>query len=320
MDCLVTGGAGFVGHNLVRHLLDESHHVRVLDNFSTGKRENLGPFINRIELIEGDLRSYHTVHEATRDVEVVFHQGALPSVPRSINDPITTNQVCVEGTLNILDSSKNNGVRRVVYASSSSIYGENPALPKSEEMTPMPISPYAVAKLAGEKYCQVFARTYGLETVALRYFNVFGLGQDPRSQYAAVMPLFITAFLDGSRITINGDGEHSRDFTFVENVIQANMRAAAAPKASGEVFNVACGQSTTLNQVLDHLQRFTEVETEIVYGPDRAGDIKHSLASIDKACELMGYEPTVSVETGLRKAVEWYRSIRKGPSGGPPGS
>ena len=320
MDCLVTGGAGFVGHNLVRHLLDDNHQVRVLDNFSTGKRENLGPFINRIDLIEGDLRSYQTVHEATRDVEVVFHQGALPSVPRSINDPITTNQVCVEGTLNILDSSKNNGVRRVVYASSSSIYGENPALPKCEEMTPMPISPYAVAKLAGEKYCQVFARTYGLETVALRYFNVFGLGQDPRSQYAAVMPLFITAFLDGNRITINGDGEHSRDFTFVENVIQANIRAASAPKASGEVFNVACGQSTTLNQVLDHLQRFTEVETEIVYGPDRTGDIKHSLASIDKARELMGYEPTVSVEAGLRMAVEWYRSIRKGPSGGPPGS
>jgi nucleoside-diphosphate-sugar epimerase len=316
MECLVTGGAGFVGHNLVRHLLDEGHHVRVLDNFSTGKRDNLGPFLSRIELIEGDLRSYHTVHEATRDIEVVFHQGALPSVPRSINDPITTNQVCVEGTLNILDSAKNNGVRRVIYASSSSIYGANPALPKKEDMTPMPISPYAVAKLAGEKYCQVFAHTYGLETVALRYFNVFGLGQDPKSQYAAVMPLFITAFLDGNRITLNGDGEHSRDFTFVENVIQANMKAAVAPKASGEVFNVACGNSTSLNQVVDHLRTFTEVDTEVVHGPDRAGDIKHSLASIDKARELMGYEPTVSVESGLRKSVEWYRAERKGPSPG----
>ena len=240
MDCLVTGGAGFIGHNLVRFLLDEGHHVRVLDNFSTGKRENLGPFLSKIELIEGDLRSYHTVHEATQDIEVIFHQGALPSVPRSINDPITTNQVCVEGTLNILDSAKSNDVRRVIYASSSSIYGENPALPKQEDMTPMPISPYAVAKLAGEKYCQVFSRTYGLETVGLRYFNVFGLGQDPKSQYAAVMPLFITAFLDGSRITINGDGQQSRDFTFVENVIQANLKAAVAPKATGEVFNVAC--------------------------------------------------------------------------------
>ena len=314
MDCLVTGGAGFIGHNLVRHLLDNGHQVRVLDNFSTGKRENLGPFLGKIDLIEGDLRSYHTVHEATRDVEVVFHQGALPSVPRSINDPITTNQVCVEGTLNILDSAKNNGVRRVIYASSSSIYGANPALPKQEDMTPMPISPYAVAKLAGEKYCQVFTQTYGLETVALRYFNVFGLGQDPRSQYAAVMPLFITAFLDGKRITINGDGEQSRDFTFVENVVQANVKAALAPKASGEVFNVACNDSTSLNQVIQHLRTFTEVDTEVVYGPDRAGDIKHSLASIEKARELMGYEPVVTVESGLRRSVEWYRAARKGPA------
>lgn len=315
MDCLVTGGAGFIGHNLVRHLLDQGHHVRVLDNFSTGKRNNLGPFLGKIDLIEGDLRSYHTVHEATRDVEVIFHQGALPSVPRSINDPITTNQVCVEGTLNILDSARSNGVRRVVYASSSSIYGENPALPKQEDMTPMPISPYAVAKLAGEKYCQVFARTYGLETVSLRYFNVFGTGQDPKSQYAAVMPLFITAFLDGGRITINGDGEQSRDFTFVENVVRANVLAAAAPRASGEVFNIACGTSTSLNQVIDHLRTFTEVDTEVVHGPDRAGDIKHSLASIDKARDLMGYEPAVSVEAGLRLSVEWYRSERKEPIG-----
>ena len=316
MDCLVTGGAGFIGHNLVRHLLDEGHHVRVLDNFSTGKRDNLGPFLSKIELIEGDLRSYHTVHEATRDVEVIFHQGALPSVPRSINDPITTNQVCVEGTLNILDSAKNNGVRRGVYASSSSIYGANPALPKQEDMTPMPISPYAVAKLAGEKYCQVFAHTYGLETVGLRYFNVFGLGQDPKSQYAAVMPLFITAFLDGSGITINGDGEQSRDFTFVENVIQANVKAAVAPGASGEVFNVACGESTSLNQVIDHLRTFTEVDTEVIHGPNRAGDIKHSLASIEKARKLMGYKPTVSVETGLRMSVEWYSASRKDPDAG----
>ena len=314
MDCLVTGGAGFIGHNLVRFLLDEGHHVRVLDNFSTGKLENLGPFLSKIELIEGDLRSYHTVHEATQDVEVIFHQGALPSVPRSINDPITTNQVCVEGPLNILDSAKSNDVRRVIYASSSSIYGENPALPKQEDMTPMPISPYAVAKLAGEKYCQVFSRTYGLETVGLRYFNVFGLGQDPKSQYAAVVPLFITAFLDGSRITINGDGQQSRDFTFVENVIQANLKAAVAPKAAGEVFNVACGNSTSLNQVIDHLRTITEVDTEVVHGSDRAGDIKHSLASIDKARELMGYNPAVSVESGLRMSVEWYRAARKGPS------
>lgn len=219
MNCLVTGGAGFIGSNLTRSLLDAGHTVRVIDNFSTGKRDNLSPFRDRIEIMEGDIRSYHIVHEATRDIEVVFHQGALPSVPRSINDPITSNQVNVEGTLNILDASHDNGVRRVVYASSSSIYGENPALPKQEDMMPQPISPYAVAKLAGEKYCQVFTRTYGLETVSLRYFNVFGTGQDPNSQYAAVVPLFITAFLDGNRITVNGDGEQSRDFTFIDNAL-----------------------------------------------------------------------------------------------------
>ena len=262
MNCLVTGGAGFIGHNLVRALLDYGHHVRVLDNFSTGKRENLGPFSSRLDLVEGDLRSYHIVHEAARDIEVIYHQGALPSVPRSINDPITTNQVNVEGTLNVLDAANDTGVRRVVYASSSSIYGENVELPKREDMTPMPISPYAVAKLAGEKYCQVFAKTYGLETVCLRYFNVFGTGQDPKSQYAAVMPLFINAFLDGSRITVHGDGEQSRDFTFVDNIVSANVLASEAKEASGQVFNIACGQRTSLNQIIDYLQTICEVETE----------------------------------------------------------
>jgi UDP-glucose 4-epimerase len=311
MNVLVTGGAGFIGSNLVRALLEAGHAVRVLDNFSTGKRDNLGAYAGRIDLLEGDLRSYHIVHEACRDVEVVFHQGALPSVPRSINDPITTNQVNVEGTLNILDAARDTGVRRVVYASSSSIYGENPDLPKHESMTPMPISPYAVSKLAGEKYCQVFARTYGLETVALRYFNVFGSGQDPNSQYAAVMPLFITAFLDGRRITINGDGEQSRDFTFIENVVQANLRAALAPRAAGHVFNIACGRRTSLNDVVAFLRRITEVDTEVAYGPDRQGDVKHSLASIEKARDLLGYEPAVSVEEGLRRSVEWYTAARK---------
>ena len=311
MNCLVTGGAGFIGANLVRTLLAQSHRVRILDNFSTGKRENLGPFQDRVELIEGDLRSYHIVHEAARGIEVIFHQGALPSVPRSINDPITTNQVNVEGTLNILNAARDTGVRRVVYASSSSIYGENPALPKQEDMTPQPISPYAVAKLAGEKYCQVFTRTYGLETVALRYFNVFGLGQDPRSQYAAVIPLFITAFLDGDRITVYGDGEQSRDFTFVENVVQANVLAANAPHAAGEVFNVACGTQTSLNQMLDHLRTIMEADTEVHYAPSRPGDVKHSLADIEKARRILGYHPAVPVELGLRRSVEWYRAIRK---------
>ncbi|MFT5368847.1 MAG: nucleoside-diphosphate-sugar epimerase [Candidatus Latescibacterota bacterium] len=311
MNCLVTGGAGFIGSNLVKALLEQGHSVRVLDNFSTGKRENLGPYQDRIELIEGDIRSYHIVHEAARDIEVIFHQGALPSVPRSINDPITSNQVNVEGTLNILNAARDTGVRRVMYASSSSIYGENPALPKREDMMPQPISPYAVSKLAGEKYCQVFAHTYNLETVCMRYFNVFGRGQDPKSQYAAVVPRFITAFLDGSVITVHGDGEQSRDFTFIDNVIQANILAATAPKASGEVFNIACNARMSLNQMLSHIRNYTENDTEVAYGPSRSGDVKHSQADIQKARDILGYNPQVSAEMGLRLSVEWYRAVRK---------
>ncbi|HCR17273.1 MAG TPA: LPS biosynthesis protein WbpP [Candidatus Latescibacteria bacterium] len=308
---VVTGGAGFIGSNLTKALLTSGHTVRILDNFSTGRRGNLGPYQERVELIEGDLRSYHIVHEAVRDIEVVFHQGALPSVPRSINDPITTNQVNVEGTLNILDAAKGSGVRRVIYASSSSIYGENPTLPKQEDMTPLPISPYAVAKLAGEKYCQAFTRSFGLETVGLRYFNVFGAGQDPKSQYAAVIPLFITAFLDGGRIQIHGDGEQSRDFTYIDNVVQANLKAAVAEGAAGEVFNVACGERTSLNQILDYLRKVTEVDVDLEYGPDRPGDVKHSLADISKARDILDYNPTVSAQEGLRRSVTWYRTSRK---------
>lgn len=311
MNCLVTGGAGFIGTNLVKSLLDRGHSVRILDNFSTGKRDNIGPFQDQYELFEGDLRSYHIVHEAARDIEVIFHQGALPSVPRSINDPITTNQVNVEGTLNILNAALDNGVRRVVYASSSSIYGENPALPKLESMAPRPISPYAVTKLAGEHYCQVFFKTYGLETVCLRYFNVFGLGQDPKSQYAAVIPLFITAFLEGGRITVNGDGDQSRDFTYIENVIQANLLAAEASGATGEAFNIACGIRTSLNKILDHLRKFTEVNVEVAYESPRTGDVKHSLANIEKAQKILRYYPKVSVKEGLLRSVEYYRTVRK---------
>ena len=311
MHCLVTGGAGFIGANLIKALVAAGHSVRVLDNFSTGKRERLRPFDCRVDLVEGDLRSYHIVREAVTDVEVVFHQGALPSVPRSINDPITTNQVNVDGTLNILDAAKAAGVRRVIYASSSSIYGENPVLPKQEDMTPMPISPYAVAKLAGEKYCQAFTRSYGLETVALRYFNVFGPGQDPKSQYAAVMPLFITAFLDGGKITLFGDGEQSRDFTFVENVVQANILAADAPDASGQVLNVACGARTSLNEIIDHLRSVTGLDVEVEYEPNRPGDVMHSQADVGKASSILGYSPSVSVKEGLELSVAWYRASRK---------
>ena len=311
MNSLITGGAGFIGHNLARALLDRGDTVRVLDNFSTGKRENLGPFLERIEVIEGDLRSYHIVHEAVRDIEVVFHQGALPSVPRSVNDPITTNQVNVEGTLNLLDAARDVGVRRVIYASSSSIYGEDAGLPKREDITPRPISPYAVAKLAGEKYCQVFTQTYGVETVCLRYFNVFGRGQDPRTQYAAVIPLFITAFLHGGRITVYGDGEQSRDFTYVDNVVQANLLAAEAEGAAGEVFNVACGVQMSLNQMLGNLRKIIGGDVEVVYEPPRQGDVKHSLADIEKARRILAYDPAVSAAEGLRRSVEWDREARK---------
>jgi UDP-glucose 4-epimerase len=309
VNCLVTGGAGFIGHNLVRTLLNEGHSVRVLDNYATGKRKNLDPYLNLIDHIEGDLRNFEVVREAAQDIEVIFHQGALGSVPRSIQDPLTSNQVNVNGTLHVLEAARHNGVRRVVYASSSSVYGHNPALPKNESMDPAPVSPYAVSKVAGEQYCRVFTHVYGLETVALRYFNVFGPGQDPDSAYAAVMPLFTTGFLNGTPITVDGDGEQSRDFTFIDNVVHANLCAANAADASGGAFNIACGQRTTLNQVLDHLRTMTEVNTEIVYGPDRPGDVRHSLADIGRAQTALNYTPSVPLEAGLRSTVEYYRSI-----------
>lgn len=309
MNCLVTGGAGFIGHNLVRKLLQCGHAVRVLDNFATVKRSNLDPYIDDIDLVDADLRDGEAVEEAARGIEVIYHQGALGSVPRSIKDPLTTNQVNVNGTLHVLEAARLNNVRRVVFASSSSVYGRNPALPKHESLDPSPASPYAVSKLAGEQYCQVYSRAYGLETVALRYFNVFGPGQDPNSPYAAVMPLFAAGFLNGTPITVNGDGEQSRDFTYIDNVVDANLRAATADDASGSAFNVACGQRTTLNEVLDHLRRMTEVDTEIVYGPDRPGDVRHSLADIDRAQSVLSYRPTVPLVAGLRSTVEYYRSV-----------
>lgn len=304
---LVTGGAGFIGGHIVEELVRRGETVRVLDNFATGKRNTLAGLTSRIELIEGDIRSYHIVREAVSGVDFILHQGALPSVPRSINDPITTNEVNVGGTLNILDAARDAGVKRVIYASSSSVYGANRQLPKSEEMAPMPISPYAVAKLTGEKYCQVFAWTYGLETVGLRYFNVFGPRQDPQSAYAAFIPKFITGMLEGTPLVIDGDGTQSRDFTFVSNVVQANMRAVEAEGAAGEVFNVACGQSMSLNQVVAHLRAILNTQGDISYGPPRPGDVPRSMADIRKAREGLGYEPDVSVEAGLEQTVEWFR-------------
>ena len=304
---LVTGGAGFIGAHIVEELVRRGEQVRVLDNFSTGKRDSLTPLLDSIELIEGDMRSYHIVREAVDGVEFILHQGALPSVPRSINDPITTNDVCVGGTLNILDAARDAGVKRVVYASSSSVYGENKALPKREDMMPQPISPYAVAKLAGERYCHVFSRTYGLETVALRYFNVFGPRQDPQSAYAAFIPKFITGMLEGKELVLDGDGTQSRDFTYVSNVVEANLLAVEAEGVGGEVFNVACGGSLSLNEVIGHLQEMLGVVGKITYGCMRVGDVPKSLADIGKAREGLGYEPRVAVKEGLEQTVRWYK-------------
>lgn len=304
---LVTGGAGFIGSHLVDELVGRREQVRVLDNFSTGKRENLEQLVGDIELVEGDIRSYHIVREVVKDVDYVLHHAALPSVPRSVNDPITTNEVNVGGTLNILDAAKDAGVERVIYASSSSVYGANTELPKREDMVPQPISPYAVAKLTGEKYCHVFSRTYGLETVSLRYFNVFGPRQDPKSEYSAVIPRFISSMIDGHELTIHGDGTQSRDFTHVDNIVSANLLAVhAGTGARGEVYNLACGQSTSLNEMVELIAGLIGVSAKVKYGRPRPGDVPHSLASIEKAKTEMRYVPLVSAREGLEKIVGSY--------------
>jgi UDP-glucose 4-epimerase len=301
---LVTGGGGFIGSNLVERLLRDGHDVRVIDNFATGRRENLLPFVPDAELVEGDVRSYERVHKAMEDCEVVLHQAALPSVPRSIQDPLTSDAVNVTGTLNVLLTARDAGVRRVVFASSSSAYGSNPTLPKSEDLVPSPISPYAVAKLAGEHYCRAFTDVYGLETVALRYFNVFGPRQDPLSQYSAVVPKFITAVLNGSSPLVHGDGSQSRDFTYIDNVVEANLLAMdAGPEAVGEVFNIACGTQVSLNELLDLIGQVTGREVAAEYGSARPGDVLHSSADISKAQGLLGYVPHVGLQEGLMRTT-----------------
>ncbi len=307
MKYLITGGAGFIGSNLVEELLKRGHEVRVLDNFSTGNRANLEPFKDRIEVFEGDLRSYHIVRQAVDGVDFILHQGALPSVPRSIQDPITSNEVNVTGTLNILDAAVAAGVKRVVFASSSSIYGDSPTLPKKEDMMPNPLSPYAVSKLAGEKYCQVFARIYGLHTVALRYFNVFGPRQNPDSQYSAVIPKFIKAILTDQQPVIYGDGEQSRDFTFIANVVEANILATEVDSPPGEVYNCAVHQRITLNELVDAINRIVGKNIQPIYADPRPGDVKHSFADISKIQQQMGYQPKIKFEEGLRLTIEWFR-------------
>jgi nucleoside-diphosphate-sugar epimerase len=302
MRVLVTGGGGFIGSHLVERLLHEGHRVRVIDSFVTGQRENLA-HLQDAELVEGDVQSFERVHNASRDCEVVLHQAALPSVPRSIADPLMTNVVNVTGTLNVLLAARDNGVRRVVYASSSSVYGANLALPKVESLQPRPISPYAVSKLAAEGYCRAFSGVYGLESVVLRYFNIFGPRQNPSSQYSAVVPRFILAALEGRRPTIFGDGEQSRDFTYVENVVDANLLAMSAPGAAGELFNVASGGRISLNEMVRTLGEIVGNEITPVHAEPRTGDVEHSMADIGHARALLGYEPRVSFEDGLQRTV-----------------
>ncbi len=305
---LITGGAGFIGSNIAEFLLTEGHKVRVIDNFSTGKKENIAGFEKDIELIDGDIRDFNTVTNAVKDIEIILHQAALPSVPRSISDPVTSNEVNVTGTLNILEAARKSEVQRVVSASSSSVYGDTPELPKHEGMTPNPLSPYAVTKLTGEKYSRVFANIYGLETICLRYFNVFGPHQDPDSQYSAVIPKFIKAILEGKQPVIYGDGEQSRDFTYITNVIKANYLAATADiKEFGLAVNCACHERITLNQLVDSINEILHSEILPIFNEPRKGDIKHSFADIALAEKTFGYRPDITFKEGLQKTVEYFR-------------
>ena len=305
MKVLVTGGAGFIGSNLVRALLARGDEVRVLDNFSTGNRANLAEIIDAIEIVEGELRSYERVHNATRGVEVVYHLGALGSVPRSVQDPLTSSAVNVEGTLNVLLAARDEGIRRVVFSLSSSVYGSRSDLPVDEAMASDPISPYGVAKLAAERYCVSFSRVYeSFETVVLRYFNVFGPRQSPFSQYAAMVPLFITAIARGEPVTIFGDGEQSRDFTYVENVVDATLRASEADGASGRIFNVAAGSPASVNAVADAIGRILGKPVERRHEPPRPGDIRDSWADVSEAARALGYHPSIDLEEGLRRTIE----------------
>jgi UDP-N-acetylglucosamine/UDP-N-acetyl-alpha-D-glucosaminouronate 4-epimerase len=303
---LVTGGGGFIGSHIVDRLLADGHSVRVLDNFATGRRENLLDVLSDIELVEGDIQSYERVHNAVSGCELVLHQGALPSVPRSVQDPLTSNATNVTGTLNVLLAARDSGVRRVVYASSSSIYGANPELPKHEGLLPQPISPYAVAKLAGEGFCRSFHQVWGLETVALRYFNVFGPRQDPLSQYSAVIPSFIAALRDGGQPVVFGDGEQSRDFTYVGNVVEGNLLAMTSEGVAGKTYNLAAGERTSLNELLRQIGSLVGREPDAHYEAPRLGDVKHSHADVSAAKRDLGYSPRVSLEEGLRLTLEWF--------------
>jgi nucleoside-diphosphate-sugar epimerase len=306
---LITGIGGFIGSSLARALLSRGEQVRGVDNFCTGKRENLADILDRIDFHEADIVDIAAMHKACAGVDFVLHQAAIPSVPKSVLDPLGSNQANVDGTVNVLIAARDAKVKRLVYAASSSAYGDTPTLPKREDMKPDPISPYAVAKLASEHYLISFYRCYQLETVALRYFNIFGPRQDPSSPYSGVLAKFITVMLRGEQPSIYGDGEQSRDFTYIDNAVEANLLACKAPaaKVAGQMFNVATGRRVSLNETFKLLQPLTSYKGQPKYGPERGGDIKHSLADISKAEAGLGYKPKIDFEEGLRRTVEWYR-------------
>jgi len=308
---LVTGAAGFIGSALVRALLERGERVRGFDNFETGKREHIREVAGQIDFREADLLDLEALRSACQGVDYVLHQAAIPSVPRSVADPARSNAVNVDGTLNVLIAARDAGVKRVVYAASSSAYGDTPTMPKQEDMPPNPISPYAVSKLAGELYMTSFHRVYGLPTVSLRYFNIFGPRQDANSQYSAVLAKFITSMLQGEKSTIYGDGEQSRDFTYIDNVVAANLLAATQPESqvAGQTFNIATGHRFTLNETFAILKELTGYPGEVDYAPARAGDVKHSLADVARAEAQLGYRPLVDFKEGLRRTVAWYRSV-----------
>ena len=304
---LVTGGAGFIGSNICKKLVSQRCFVRVVDNLLTGKKSNLADIIDKVEFIQADMGDEDIARLAMKDIDFCLHQGALPSVPRSVDNPAATHQHCLNATFTLLLAARDAGVKRFVYASSSSAYGDTPTLPKIETMQPQPLSPYAAAKLAGEYYAKVFYEVFGLETISLRYFNVFGPHQDPTSQYAAAIPAFVTAILKDEQPTVYGDGKQSRDFTYVDNVVEANLLAAKAKKTCGEVINIACGQAVTVNETIDTINGLVGKNIKPIYTDPRPGDVKHSLADITLAKETIGYKPTVLFREGLQKAIGWYR-------------
>ena len=305
---LVTGGAGFIGSHLVRRLVAEGKTVRVVDNLSTGQVSRLADLITKIEFLEGDLADERVSQDAVNEIDYVLHQAAVPSVQRSVQDPVGTNRANIAATLNLLESCRRAGVRRLVYAASSSAYGDTEILPKHEDMPANPLSPYALQKFVGEQYCKVYHMLYGLETVSLRYFNVFGPGQDPHSEYSAVIPKFITGLLANQPITIFGDGEQSRDFTFIDNVVEANLLALRAKEAPGIVCNIGCAERITLNQLIQILEKITDTKARVEYAAGKPGDVRHSLADIGRAKAILQYQPKISVEEGLRRTVAAYQS------------